>query len=101
LKKCIYIFPLSSTHLWLRYSNVFNPSKENYFGCAADRKIGKAKDLSAPLRYKENYFGCAADRKIGKTKDLSPPLRSTKKNSIIQTGKCRNIRRRIVKKLNL
>jgi hypothetical protein len=27
-----------------------NPSKKNSFGCAANRKIGKAKDLSVPLR---------------------------------------------------
>jgi hypothetical protein len=45
-----YIFPLSSTHLWLRCSNFFNPSKKNSFGCAANREIGKVKDLSAPLR---------------------------------------------------
>jgi hypothetical protein len=30
-------------------SNFFNASKKNSFGCAANRKIGKAKDLSAPL----------------------------------------------------
>jgi hypothetical protein len=29
--------PLNSTHLWLRCSNFFNPSKKNYFGCAANR----------------------------------------------------------------
>jgi hypothetical protein len=34
----LYIFPLSSTHLWLRCSNFFNPSKKNSFGCAANRK---------------------------------------------------------------
>jgi hypothetical protein len=51
-KKCIYstYSPVSSTHLRLRCSNFFNPSKKNSFGCAANRKIGKAKDLSAPLR---------------------------------------------------
>jgi hypothetical protein len=45
LKKCIYstYSPLSSTYLWLRYSNFFNPSKKNYFGCAASRKIGNRK----------------------------------------------------------
>jgi hypothetical protein len=50
-KKCIYstYSPLSSTHLWLRCSNFFNPSKKNSFDFAADRKIGKAKDLSALL----------------------------------------------------
>jgi hypothetical protein len=42
--------PLSPTRLRLRCSNFFNPSKKNSFGCAANRKIGKAKDLSAPLR---------------------------------------------------
>jgi hypothetical protein len=46
----LYIFPLSPTHLWLRCSNFFNPSKKNSFGCAPNREIGKAKDLSAPLR---------------------------------------------------
>jgi hypothetical protein len=30
--------PLSSTHLWLRCSNFFNPSKKNSFGCAANKK---------------------------------------------------------------
>jgi hypothetical protein len=30
--------PLSSTHLWLRCSNFFNPSKKNYSDCAANRK---------------------------------------------------------------
>jgi hypothetical protein len=40
LKKCIYstYSPLSSTHLWLRCSNFFNPSKKNSFGCAANGK---------------------------------------------------------------
>jgi hypothetical protein len=33
--------PLSSTHLWLRCSNFFNPSKKNSFGCAASKKIRK------------------------------------------------------------
>jgi hypothetical protein len=50
LKKCIYIFPPELHTLRLRCSNFFNPSKKNSFGCAANRKIGKAKDLSAPLR---------------------------------------------------
>jgi hypothetical protein len=52
LKKCIYsaYSPLSSTHLWFRCSNFFNPSKKNSFGFVANRKIRKAKDLSAPLR---------------------------------------------------
>jgi hypothetical protein len=43
LKKCIYIVPLSSTHLWLRCSNFFNPSEKNSFGCAANRNIGSRK----------------------------------------------------------
>jgi hypothetical protein len=40
LKKCIHstYSPLSSTHLWLRCSNFFNPSKKNSFGSAANRK---------------------------------------------------------------
>jgi hypothetical protein len=51
-KKCIYstYSPLSPTHLWFRCSNFLNPSKKNSFGCAANRKIGKAKDFSAPVR---------------------------------------------------
>jgi hypothetical protein len=50
-RKNIFTYsPLSSTRLWLRCSNFFNPSKKNSFGCAANRNIGKAKDLSAPLR---------------------------------------------------
>jgi hypothetical protein len=36
-------------YTWLRCSNFFNPSMKNYFGCAANREIGKSKDLSAPL----------------------------------------------------
>jgi hypothetical protein len=44
---CTYS-PVSSTHLWLCCSN-FNPSKKNSFGCAANRKIGSAKDLRASL----------------------------------------------------
>jgi hypothetical protein len=39
----LYIFPLSSTHLRLRYSISFNPSKKNSFGCAVNRKIGNRK----------------------------------------------------------
>jgi hypothetical protein len=35
--------PLSSTCLWLRCSNFFNPSKKNYFECAANIKIGNRK----------------------------------------------------------
>jgi hypothetical protein len=62
-KKCIYYTysPLSSTHLWLRCSNFFNPSKKNSFGCATNRKIGKDKHLSAPphiLKYvRYNLYG--------------------------------------------
>jgi hypothetical protein len=50
-KNCIYIFPLSSTHLWLRCSNFFNTSKKNSFGCAANRKIEKKK----PKTYQHPY----------------------------------------------
>jgi hypothetical protein len=39
----LYIFPLSSTYLWLRCSNIFNPSKNNSFGCAANREIRNRK----------------------------------------------------------
>jgi hypothetical protein len=34
----LYISSLSSTHLWLRCSNFFNPSKKIFFGCDANRK---------------------------------------------------------------
>jgi hypothetical protein len=34
----LYIFPLSSTQLWLLCSNFFNPSKKNSFGCVENRK---------------------------------------------------------------
>jgi hypothetical protein len=45
LEKYIYstYSPLSSTHLRLRCSNFFNPSKKKSFGCAASRKIGNTK----------------------------------------------------------
>jgi hypothetical protein len=49
----LHVPPMTSTHLWLRCSNFFNPSKKNSFGFAANREIGKAIDLSAPLR---NYL---------------------------------------------
>jgi hypothetical protein len=49
-KNVFTYLPLSSTHLWVRCSNFFNPAKKNSFGCAANTKTGKAKDLSAPLR---------------------------------------------------
>jgi hypothetical protein len=46
-KKFIYstYSPLSSTHLWLRCSNFFNPPKKNSFVCAANRKIGNREIL--------------------------------------------------------
>jgi hypothetical protein len=50
----LYIFPLSSsTRLWLRCSNFFNPSKKNSFGCAANRKIGKQEK---PKTYRHPYI---------------------------------------------
>jgi hypothetical protein len=40
----LYIIPpWGSTHLWLRCSNFFNPSKKNSFDYAAIRKIGNRK----------------------------------------------------------
>jgi hypothetical protein len=45
---------LSSTHLWLRCCNFFNPSKKNSFSCAANRKIGNRKSqrlISTPTYY--------------------------------------------------
>jgi hypothetical protein len=50
----LHISPLSSTHLWLRCSNFWIPFTKNCFDCAANRKIGKVKDLSAPLRIYTN-----------------------------------------------
>jgi hypothetical protein len=51
LKKCIYTtYSSNSTHLWLRCSNFFKFSKKNSFVCAVYKKIGKSKDLPAPLR---------------------------------------------------
>jgi hypothetical protein len=41
-KQCIYTFPLSSTHLWLRCSNYFNPSKKNSFACEVILELRKA-----------------------------------------------------------
>jgi hypothetical protein len=45
LKKCIYstYSLLSSTDLWLRCSNFFNPSKKKSFDCDTNRKIGNRK----------------------------------------------------------
>jgi hypothetical protein len=52
----LYIFSLSSTHLWLRCSNYFNPSKKKYIFSLCCKptvgETGKAKDSSAPLRMK-------------------------------------------------
>jgi hypothetical protein len=47
----LYIFPLELHTLRLRCSNFFNPSKKNAFGCAANRKIGKAKDFITTPTY--------------------------------------------------
>jgi hypothetical protein len=54
LKKCIYstYSSLNSTHLWLRCPNFFDPSKKNYFGCAANRKVGnrqRQRLISTPM----------------------------------------------------
>jgi hypothetical protein len=40
IEKCIYstYSPMSSTRLWLRCSNFFNPLEKKNFGCAANRK---------------------------------------------------------------
>jgi hypothetical protein len=42
--------PLSSTHLWLRCSSFFNPSKKNSFGFAANRKSQRLISASTYLR---------------------------------------------------
>jgi hypothetical protein len=57
-KNVFTYFPLGSTHLWLHRSNFFNTCKKNSFGCAANRKtrIGKVKDLSAPLHITSGCF---------------------------------------------
>jgi hypothetical protein len=53
----LYIFPPElHIHLWLHCSNFFNPSMKNSFGCAAKRKIGNAKDISALLCRVYIYF---------------------------------------------
>jgi hypothetical protein len=72
LKKYIYITPLSSTDLWLRCSNFFNPFKKNSFGCSANRKIGnrKSQNLSSPLRTNSNLrydllFAPKRDKVVG------------------------------------
>jgi hypothetical protein len=44
----LHIPPLSSTHLWLRCSNFFNPSKKNYFACSANRKWEMTKTYQHP-----------------------------------------------------
>jgi hypothetical protein len=61
--KKIYIYstysPLSSTHLWLRYFNFFNPSKKHCSGYVANRKTGNRKSqkrISIPT-----YSICIAD----------------------------------------
>jgi hypothetical protein len=52
----LYIFHLSSTQTnthtydFVVITSLSDPKKKNSFGCAANRKIGKVKDLSAPLR---------------------------------------------------
>jgi hypothetical protein len=49
----LYIFPPelhTHTNIWLYCSSLFNPVNKNSFGSVAKRKIGKAKDLSSPLR---------------------------------------------------
>jgi hypothetical protein len=38
--------PLSSSHLWFRCSNLFDPSKKNSFGCAANRNCQRL--ISSP-----------------------------------------------------
>jgi hypothetical protein len=56
LKKYIYSTyspPELHTHLWLRCSNSFNPSKKNYFGFAPNRKVQRL--ISTPT-YKKNGF---------------------------------------------
>jgi hypothetical protein len=54
----LYIFLLSSTHLWLRCSNFFNPSKKNSFSCTANREIGnrKSQRLFSPTRTSGNIL---------------------------------------------
>jgi hypothetical protein len=53
----LYIFPLSSTHLLLPFSNFFNSCKKNTIACAANRKIGnrKSKRLIGTPTYEQQY----------------------------------------------
>jgi hypothetical protein len=52
----LYIFP-PELHTF-RCSNFFNAPKRNYFDCAANREIGKAKDLSVgwDFGYRGHYW---------------------------------------------
>jgi hypothetical protein len=78
LKKCIYstCSPLISTHLWLRCSNFFNPSKKNSFGCAENRKSQKTyqhpyvhfKTCSFSNQQRPSVHYCNYDKKT-KTKE--------------------------------
>jgi hypothetical protein len=70
---CLHI-PPSSTHLWLRCSNFFNPSKKNSFDCVADRKMGKAKDLPAHLRNLKEVVGSSCEYVDGSL-DVWAPVR--------------------------
>jgi hypothetical protein len=55
----LYIFSLSSTHLWLLCSKFFNPSEEKYFGFATDIKLGNKKGqrlISCPMYLCFHYY---------------------------------------------
>jgi hypothetical protein len=55
----LYIFPFISTHLRLRCSNFFNPSKKNSFGCAANRRMGNRKSQRLIRTHMYGAFGTA------------------------------------------
>jgi hypothetical protein len=69
LKKCIYstYSPLSSTHLCLRCSNFFNPSKKCSFGCSANRKIEnrKSQSLISTPTYKRVRLAMSVSLSVG------------------------------------
>jgi hypothetical protein len=61
----LYIFPLSPTHLWLRCSNFFKPSKKHSYGCAANRpsqRLISTPTYSYDLSHSCSYSVCCASR---------------------------------------
>jgi hypothetical protein len=71
LMKCIHLFPPSSTHLWLRFFNLFNPSKKNCFGCAA--KHPSAANVASSVL--ENFLPVMYFLRLGREVVLSEQVR--------------------------